>query len=592
MRVRSRAVFNEIFPGEVKKELSEYLSGINSEQVTGIIMKVINASNYNSDWNDWRKLLFEKWFHGENLVLAELIFRRVTIIQRTKMTDQRPGSYLFLTKTCTLSLLEEILKTEYNGSQKSDLEIEVDLFKAILIINERFDPDGGFPIIEEEGLRKILTKEVMLALTSGFSQAVINNNNYLYLLPLFVCQVRKAVYLFDFLEINNPDLLKRFINKYNCIDSSTYIKNLWKIGLLVLANKRKGLHSDSHFLSLKFGTEDFIIKSFVREIMISSEVIEDEDVDFTQLRSKPMIEYQENAYTVINETFVIQKIYDSVYFDLNKIYGDTFQKSDTTKRKLNFRSYFTYEFSEKTLTYKLLEKIYNKRSYIRFSGKQIDNFMEGGLDYYMRNGNKIFLFESKDNLLSKEVKQSMKFETMKNVIDNKLVETVGIPQIINNVKFILDRKYEFDKKYNEKKCHIYPIILTHRIEFDNPGLNYYLKYIFSEKIKSLKKEGYNVSGVKELTLMNIDTLIVHSESLRSGKISLDNAIDSYHYSINKEIKHIKTDNHFEEKVSTKLASFYTYINYIFLPKKNIDLRKQLDLVRKQDMKKLDDNYLD
>jgi hypothetical protein len=154
----------------------------------------------------------------------------------------------------------------------------------------------------------------------------------------------------------------------------------------------------------------------------------------------------------------------------------------------------------------------------------------GPPDCYLRVDQAAFFFENKDILINASIKASYDFEIVINEIKKKLLSEngrgVGIGQIIANIQKLLNKTNKFDEGFNEKTS-IYPILLVHDNMYDTMGLNRILGSWFYSELMKLKAEGLDVSNVKPLILMNIDSLILVSDVLKQGKTSLQQLCDAY-----------------------------------------------------------------
>ncbi|GAB4035265.1 hypothetical protein [Spirosoma gilvum] len=193
------------------------------------------------------------------------------------------------------------------------------------------------------------------------------------------------------------------------------------------------------------------------------------------------------------------------------------------------------------------------------SGDKIAETFAGGPDYYIRNGNKIFLFENKDIFIDGILKGSTVFSQYKDFIDEKLVLKEGIGQLLNNIEFTLKKQYTFDKSYSISSCKIYPIIVTHRSEYDASGLNKYLKGKFRERLKKLQDQGLKTDRVRDLTVINIDTLLLNKYKLQDKSLLLENLIDEYHFSVNTRPMNAQTRESFNARIDDMYLSFHDYL---------------------------------
>lgn len=337
-------------------------------------------------------------------------------------------------------------------------------------------------------------------------------------------QLIKARYLFAFLSENNPNLLNSYLRKF---ESETYDKFLTKVFPIFYSafNAMRKIEGDNETYDPTFtilNVENEADRNFLNKFIINSSKI-DEEVDFISIRNSPMISVSNSEYILLNDLFIIQKIFSGAYFELKSLYVPKGRQS-------NFRSYFTTEFSEEYLFYKIMDSIYQNRNYKRMSGKAIKATyrIQGEPDYYIRNGNKIFLFESKDIFIAAPIKWSYNLVEIKAFIDNKLVNREGIPQLINNIKKIKNSSIVYDDNKQSSKADIYPIIITHRAEFDTPGLNLYLNQEFRNQIEASGLSHDLIAKVKDLTVINIDFFILFDRALKSKGIELERIIDDYH----------------------------------------------------------------
>lgn len=67
-----------------------------------------------------------------------------------------------------------------------------------------------------------------------------------------------------------------------------------------------------------------------------------ENVDYSFFRQYPIIKMQDDIYIIYNIGFLLDKLYNSLYFDLKEI-----AKSIESQQKINISSLITSEFIEK-----------------------------------------------------------------------------------------------------------------------------------------------------------------------------------------------------------------------------------------------------
>jgi hypothetical protein len=179
--------------------------------------------------------------------------------------------------------------------------------------------------------------------------------------------------------------------------------------------------------------------------------------------------------------------------------------------------------------------------------------IQGAPDYYVRNGNTIFLIENKDVLIKAQVKENQVFEDIEAELKKKFLEDdhrgVGIKQIARNVERALSLQNTFDKNYKAANSVIYPILVVHDIVYDTAGLNALFNEWFSTEMTALKKKGHKVDKVKPLIVLSIDTLIRAAGLLRINKFSLRDMLDLYLDAIKMKTKKVKTDEEMMKLIS-------------------------------------------
>ena len=274
-------------------------------------------------------------------------------------------------------------------------------------------------------------------------------------------------------------------------------------------------------------TEDcaFIEKFAIQNTDVLSET------DFLSLRAKPLYKIAEGKYRIIFDLFLVEKIFKGLYFIFNELNNNL-----PKERKIaEFKSFFGKEFSEKILAYKVIDSIFADKC-IKFSGQELDNMkIDGAPDYYIRKGENILLFESKDFLIKAEKKLSFDYniyeEEFTRVLyyekmSNGKEKPKAVLQLINNIEKLLKSEFAADKDYKYKDISIYPILLIHDYQYDVFSFNYLINDWFQYELEQLKKDGLFVYRVKPLTIISIDTLIFHQKGLIDG-VSLTDLINMY-----------------------------------------------------------------
>lgn len=196
--------------------------------------------------------------------------------------------------------------------------------------------------------------------------------------------------------------------------------------------------------------------------------------------------------------------------------------------------------------------------------------IDGAPDYYIRNGNKVFIFESKDILIRAELKDSYDFEKYEKVLKEKLyyetkekkVTPKAVLQLANFAKILLSNEFNKDKNYKPKCIKIYPIILLHNRQLDIIGLNNLINIWFDLEKEKIKNTGLSTKNLKRPTIIHIDTLLIMHEQIKSGKYQLDKLLDEYQNHIN-ENKQKKGNNKTEQDQKLSTFNYFQSFNMYF-----------------------------
>lgn len=169
--------------------------------------------------------------------------------------------------------------------------------------------------------------------------------------------------------------------------------------------------------------------------------------------------------------------------------------------------------------------------------------ISGEPDYYIRNGNDIFLFECKDPLFRKEDKVECNYENVKSSIEEKLVhkekgQPSAIEQLCNNIELILNNNFPIDLGIRSEKVRIYPILVVGDSTFTNVGMNFILNDYFKVTISS-REIGHK--NIHPLILVSIDSLILYQSDFEEKNLKLRDVLDSYLKFLNMEHPYGKND---------------------------------------------------
>ena len=149
---------------------------------------------------------------------------------------------------------------------------------------------------------------------------------------------------------------------------------------------------------------------------------------------------------------------------------------------------------------------------------------------YIRDKNKVYLFEYKDVWLSYPAKSSNDINKIKQELKIKFVKDQrgndeGVTQLANNIVNYRRGKYESIDKSNYKETIIYPILIYSDEAFSNPGFNYLIRNEFKGIIK--EKGLDNDLLIKDVIMVHLDTFILYQNLFKKKKLKLNHCLNGY-----------------------------------------------------------------
>lgn len=254
------------------------------------------------------------------------------------------------------------------------------------------------------------------------------------------------------------------------------------------------------------------------------------DSDFLMMREKPLLKTGLNIYNIMYMRMFLDKAFTGLLFDMK----DALVKVGLLDEKngyMNLRSMLGADFSERFFFYELMKRCFGQQ-YVSYSGADLEKALgEGMPDYYMRRGNRVFVFECKDAQVASKKKLSGDYETIKNAIFEKYVANKkghgkGIAQLASVIESKLPMiQKEVDVNAPKSVMFVFPIIVYFDDCFDVEGPNYLLNKEFCRDL-----EGRNVSTdyeVKALVMVNIEQLMRLENFFADGKLDLAYLINGY-----------------------------------------------------------------
>ncbi|MCF6168000.1 hypothetical protein [Lutibacter sp.] len=542
--------YDAIFPEDEPKEIQEYFQGISRETLLKVGAFFLGFKSNNSQYADPFSFL-NMFFSKGNTDLVSKIAKNLLI--HIKESNIEKNNYSFFNFSSSLSFFENVFDRAEDVEDSISKELmEENIFKAYLHLNQFYSEKSLLATTSTENLS---TERLPASMLLALQLHNFDIENY-HLDKLFSTQLIRAILFFEFLKSKEEcnALLIKFYEYFNVNDYKDYLKRLLPLTLSII----KGINEAQTDILIEKKSDSVFIDKLT--IAIDDTI---EDIDFKKIRANPLYKFDEGKYRIISPLFTIEMVFNGLFWKLKSI-NDSLPKKDKIK---NFFDFKTYKFSEKFVLHRVLREYFGNR-YIQIDGDELDANYDGAPDYYLRNGKKIFLFESKDIILNANTKQSCDFNIIEKELKLKLYKKEdGTPkavlQLINNIRKILLMQLGFDNNYKSKNVVIYPIIVVHNRMFNTGGLNKLLNFWMYEELEILKDEGLNISNVKPVVLIDIDTLLFHKDLFVSRKLSFERCIIEYQkkfLNYNAKNKNFKSEEHMLQSAKNSFLP-YSYFLY-------------------------------
>lgn len=254
------------------------------------------------------------------------------------------------------------------------------------------------------------------------------------------------------------------------------------------------------------------------------------DMDFKMIREKPLLKTGTHMYDFMFMRMFLDKAYTGLLFDMR----DVLVKRGLLDEREGYgrlKSMLGEDFSERFFFYTLMKRCFGKK-YVNYCGEELQKQLGKGMpDFYLRRGNRIFLFECKDAQIASVKKFSGDITIVKNAIYEKYVQNAkghgkGIAQLANVISDKLP-KILSSVDTTAPKCvkYIFPIIVYFDDCFDLEGVNWYLNNRFKEIVSNMTISPDYV--VKDFVMINIELLMMLENLFADDTLKLANLINSY-----------------------------------------------------------------
>lgn len=412
-----------------------------------------------------------------------------------------------------LTLLDHILQAHHdNAKTLGDEESEKRLFDIYLANNEIFGEksDGIFATVNKDLFPDTVDFMARVSLTLLLPY---HDLNHFRAIELLVVNFIKSYYCFTFLEESHGELLKLFLKPYGSENWQDYLK-----GVLPIASHAINTDADTgmNYLNLDNSPDKEKSRVFLNYLSLVDESEYSIKTDFLHARARPLFKVGEDNYLILDAVLAVNRIYNSLFFELLRLAE---KNKALNSRYKDFFSVYTYDFIEKYLCYSVLKKIFRNTPYYKISGEDIVKKykIDTEPDYYIRNDNKVFLFEVKGSIITGASKQSFSYETIETELKSKYLfneednEKKAVAQLVERIAILFEGKAVYDENYKPQNIRVYPILIVSELAMTAPGINYILNQWFWEEVEKYEILRDQKHRIYPLVVMDVDVLILYSD---------------------------------------------------------------------------------
>lgn len=547
--------FHTILPKYAMPKISKCIQGFDKKKLFGgfmanLVNKVVNKPFFNPDYrgNETEIDTLRFFLSGKNVGLIK------KSIQELKNVSVRENiqikNYFGATEESTLYLIREIMAMDALGDVTSASKTEKNFYKALLAANTLTigKVHGKNPYQQTD-------KEMYLATTLasqiGSADFLYHNKQFLLL-----TQTVKCIRFFEYAvqdELFAP-LVKDFCVQYGINAWWVYPKALWTV--YGMTRGRAGVINVSN---IAMDEADQYIGVIDKSSIGSDEVIHKrENVDYAAFRARPLIKIAEKEYAVLNYQFLTERIFSGLYFDFRTLAEKRGISQSDFKRK------YSTNFSEHVLFCDALREALKNHFDILMTEADClaaddskDAKNAAPPDFYARKNNVVLVFENKDILISRELKEGGTIPQYIDFFRSRLYENEkgspkGVKQLMNHVKKI--RSGEFQRRWDAgcpKDAIVYPVLVVPEAKYTYQGIKNLLQ-------RWQKEAGVSMENVKPIAYTDIGTLCLYQHEFKNKGILL--YLDDYY--VQSDYARFEKNRMFDD-IPNAMMSFTDYLIHTY-----------------------------
>jgi len=505
----SRLSYSDIF--KTKVSVKYLLPKIDFEKSLEFLA-TINKFEYkiNDKKNTDLNFILNDWLKDSNEYFKNQVYNAYSKQVILKNKNLQLQNVQIINKYATLRLIELLLGAQnlINNSKNNKTKSAENLFKLYLLVNNEIDERHKLVFNKYSNSNSIIGKNHKLFLFLGLAKVEMSTG---LIQKRLIAEFLKFLLFQKWLTANKEYeiLSNTFLEKVGVDDWSTFLNQLFELSnysinhcKIIIPNSRlKPLLT--HFSNASTSNSNW------------NELLE--------LRKQPIYKLNESEFLVLDSDFLLDKFFTGLYHEIIEI-----SKSSI----FNFHQDYNKSFVEEELLCNSIKSVFNN-SYKQFSEKnikilglkRIENL--GIPDYYIRNGNKVFLFECKNSYLSHINKNKLNFSAIEREINEKFYKSgskgkaiIQLKKFISNTE---EKKYQFFDYIKKPQCLKYfPILIVTDYTLCSMGFNKFLNNLFDDELCTFEEK--TKKRIAPLTIIHIDDFLFYARHLKK----LDRLINNYH----------------------------------------------------------------
>lgn len=487
----SRIPCFEDFFDEKRMPVKDYLDGIPTI-LTLIILAFTNGKIHKAGMDSKSQFNLFNEFIADLDPKTQILLKKKMILFIDRPEDNLKTGFGVFSPELILELMLIAVKSKNIGfnSFSSDYSPKVLLkvFKALMALrselNHKFNEPYENKNIEIDSLEhcQLLMWPTLLSQSATMTGSSLTSN--LIKGILFLHYLNESEYL---------PYLKEFLEKRGYQHHSHLILDLSSTIFRVL----KGLENERGWL-----IQHPIEKNPLPFEMREENFIQNNSVSLNFIRTRPLIRMDDQNLIVADFNLFISKMYDGLIYD---IYNETsFSKDYSLPRFKSIVGLFTQQIMFNRIWERIIAPDF------RITKSEMENESHLGYpDYYLRNGNHIYLFEIKDIVFKDVIMTSCNIPEIEKEILSKVASfdsPQGVGQQLGVIKKIDGQELPFDHIQTQKlkKSVIHPILIHSNHYLRMPGINVLIADIFEKQLLKIKFQNINKSRIKPPILIHSD----------------------------------------------------------------------------------------